>query len=50
MQEKHSLLTTRIQELENEYGRLKEWQVKTSRYELREIAPGVLRALKDSGG
>lgn len=46
MQEKHSLLTTKIQELEKECDRLKDWQTEKERYELKEIAPGVFARIE----
>lgn len=46
LQEKHSLLTTKAQELEKECNFLKEWQIEKQRYELREIAPGLFARIE----
>lgn len=46
MQEKHSLLTAKIQQLEKECDRLKDWQAEKDRYELREIAPGLFARIE----
>ena len=46
MQEKHSLLTTKIQELEKECDRLKDWQAEKERYKLKEIAPGLFARIE----
>ncbi len=45
-QEKQSALATKIQELEKECDRLKDWQTEKERYELKEIAPGVFARIE----
>ncbi len=40
-QQAHSLLTTKVQELEKECMRLKDWSAEKDQYERRQIAPGV---------
>lgn len=46
MQEKYSLLTAKIQELEKECDRLKDWQTEKERYELKEIAHGFFTRIE----
>lgn len=40
-QEKQSLMSKRISELEKEIGELKNWDRKAERYQLHEISPGL---------
>jgi hypothetical protein len=46
MQEKHSLLTAKIQQLEKECDRLKDWEAEKERYELKEIAHGLFARIE----
>jgi hypothetical protein len=48
-QETQSALVERVSELEKEVTRLKNWEADKSRYELTEIAPGILAlSIKES--
>lgn len=46
LQERHLLLTTKMQDLEKECDRLKDWQIEKERYDLKEIAPGVFARIE----
>ena len=44
-QEKQSSLATKVQELEGEVAKLKDWSVEAERYEVKEVATGVFAYL-----
>lgn len=47
-QEKQSALSAKIQELEQECARLKDWSAEKEKYERRQIAPGVFAQIDRS--
>lgn len=47
-QQSHSLLTTKIDELEKEIVRLKNWDAEREKYTRREIAPGVFAYVENA--
>lgn len=47
-QEKQSSLSTKVQELEKECVRLKDWAAEKQHYELRQVAPGVFARVEKS--